>query len=128
MSLNDNRPLSPHLQVYKPQLSSVLSITHRATGVALSVGALFLAAWFVALAQGGESWDCMQALVSSWFGQLCVFGWTFALMYHLCNGLRHLVWDLGWGLEMDTANKSGLLVIVVSLVLTAAVWALACFA
>ena len=123
---NDQRPLSPHLQVYAPQLSSVLSITHRATGVFLSIGSAFLALWLLALATGGETWECAQAISGSWFGILCLFGWSYALMYHLCNGVRHLFWDAGMALEMDTANKTGIISIVVSLILTAAIWVVAC--
>lgn len=123
---NSQRPLSPHLQVYKPQLSSVLSITHRATGVFLSIGSAFLALWLLALASGGEAWACAEAISGSWFGILCLAGWSYALFFHLCNGIRHMVWDTGRNLEMDSANKSGIFVVLASLILTAAVWAAAC--
>lgn len=118
----DNRPLSPHLQVYQPQLTSVVSITHRATGVALSVGTIGLVFWLVAAATGGAWWDCAQAAFSSWFGQFVLFGYSWALFFHLGNGIRHLFWDAGYGFELETAYKSGWIVVFASLVLTAAVW------
>ena len=117
-----NRPLSPHLQVYKPQLTSVLSITHRATGVALAVGTLLLVWWLVAAATGESAFADVQAFIGSWFGRLLLFGWSYALFYHLCNGIRHLFWDAGKGMELDAAYSSGRLVIAASIILTAAVW------
>ena len=119
------RPLSPHLQVYKPQITTVMSIAHRATGIALTGGALALVFWLLALASGPESFEVAQAIAGSWFGYLCLFVWSFCLFYHLANGIRHLVWDLGKGLDIPTAERLGYAVIAVSLVLTAAVWALA---
>jgi len=90
---NRERPLSPHLQVYKPQLTSVLSITHRGTGVALAAGTLLLLYWLLALADGPDSYARAQSLLGSWLGQVVLFGFTFALFYHLCNGIRHLLWQ-----------------------------------
>lgn len=119
---SQNRPLSPHLQVYKPQLTSVLSITHRATGVALAVGTLLLVWWLVAAATGESAFADVQAFIGSWFGRLLLFGWSYALFYHLCNGIRHLFWDAGKGMELDAAYASGRLVVAASIVLTAAVW------
>lgn len=119
---SQNRPLSPHLQVYKPQLTSVLSITHRATGVALAVGTLLLVWWLVAAATGESAFADVQAFIGSWFGRLLLFGWSYALFYHLCNGIRHLFWDAGKGMELDAAYSSGRLVIAASIILTAAVW------
>ena len=119
---SQNRPLSPHLQVYKPQLTSVLSITHRATGVALAVGTLLLVWWLVAAATGESAFADVQAFIGSWFGRLLLFGWSYALFYHLCNGIRHLFWDAGKGMELETAYSSGRLVIAASIILTAAVW------
>lgn len=126
MSANtDNRPLSPHLQVYRPQLTSTLSILHRATGVFLSLGTILLAAWLVALASGEEAWASADALLKSWFGILCLVGWSYALFYHLCNGVRHLVWDAGKALEIEAVYKSGYVMIAASVILTAAAWAVA---
>ena len=91
------RPLSPHLQVYRPQLTSMMSITHRATGVALTTGTIVLAVWLVALALGGETYDMVAALVGHPLGQFVLFGYSAALIYHALNGVRHLSWDLGFG-------------------------------
>ncbi|WP_370299925.1 succinate dehydrogenase, cytochrome b556 subunit [Abyssibacter sp.] len=115
---DSSRPLSPHLQVYKPQLTSMTSIFHRGTGVALSVGTLMLCAWILSVAAGPEAVDCFNAFVGSWFGQLLLLGWTFSVFYHLCNGVRHLFWDAGKGLDVDTAYKSGYAAIIVAAVLT----------
>jgi succinate dehydrogenase / fumarate reductase cytochrome b subunit len=116
------RPLSPHLQVYRPQLTSVLSITHRATGVALTVGTLLLVWWLVAAASGPEPFATAQAVIGSWIGRLLLLGWTFALFFHLANGIRHLFWDAGLGFELRTTYASGWAVVAASIVLTAAAW------
>ncbi|MBK20111.1 MAG: succinate dehydrogenase, cytochrome b556 subunit [Rhodospirillaceae bacterium] len=117
------RPLSPHLQVYKPQLTSTLSILHRITGVALSAGTLLLVWWLIAAAMGGGAYTTVQMVVGSWIGQLMLFGWSFALFYHLCNGIRHLFWDIGKGLDLPAAYRSGWIVISSSIVLTLCSWA-----
>lgn len=114
-----NRPLSPHLQIYKPQLTSVLSIVHRLTGVALVVGTLPFVYWLVALAGGSDSFASAQALFGSVVGQLILLPWVFALFYHLCNGIRHLFWDIGLGFELKTLYSSGTAVLMVSIGLTA---------
>lgn len=101
------RPLSPHLQVYRPQITSVLSITHRATGVALAVGCGLLVSWLLAVAEGPAAFAEAQAFFASVLGRLALFGWTLALFYHFCNGIRHLVWDAGYGFELATAARSG---------------------
>ena len=118
----DNRPLSPHLQVYKPQLTSVLSMLHRLTGIALAVGTLLLVWWLIAAASGPEAYDAAQGFIGSILGRLLLLGWTFALFYHLANGIRHLAWDTGWGFELGTAYTTGWLVVIVSVVLTLASW------
>ena len=94
-----NRPLSPHLQVYRWQWTMALSILHRATGLALTVGALLMVFWLLALATGPDSFAGLQAFLGSWFGRLLLFGWTWALAYHFLNGIRHLVWDAGKGFD-----------------------------
>ena len=119
-----NRPLSPHLQVYRPQWTSVLSISHRATGVALAFGTLLLVYWLVAAASGPEAFALAQELIGSIVGQLLLFGWTFALFYHFCNGIRHLFWDAGYGFELRNAYRSGLAVLAGGAVLTLLFWAL----
>ena len=117
-----SRPLSPHLQVYRPQLTSILSISHRATGVANAVGTLLLVYWLAAAAGGPESYASAQALIGSWIGLLVLFGWSYSLFYHLCNGLRHLCWDAGYGFEIPDAYRSGWMVVGASATLTALSW------
>lgn len=116
------RPLSPHLQVYKPQLTSVLSISHRATGLALAVGTLLLLWWLLAAATSADAFSLAQAFWYSWIGRLLLLGWTWSLFFHLCNGIRHLCWDSGWGFELKTAYASGWSVVAASVVLTLAAW------
>ena len=112
------RPLSPHLQVYKPQLTSVLSITHRGTGVFLSLGALVLTYWLVSLAVSEELFNSFHLHTTFWYGKLFLIGFVFSLYYHLTNGIRHLFWDIGLGLEISTTYKSGYFTIFISVVLT----------
>ena len=119
---SQNRPLSPHLQVYKPQLTSVMSIMHRGTGIALALGTLLLVWWLVAAATGESAYADVQAFLGSWIGRLMLFGWSYALFYHLCNGLRHLFWDAGKGFELESAYRSGRIVVAASVVLTVAAW------
>ena len=114
------RPLSPHLQVYKPQLTSVLSITHRGTGVFLSLGALVLTYWLVSLAVSEELFNSFHLHTTFWYGKLFLIGFVFSLYYHLANGIRHLFWDIGLGLEISTTYKSGYFSIFISVVLTLA--------
>ncbi|MCW8836214.1 MAG: succinate dehydrogenase, cytochrome b556 subunit [Rhodospirillales bacterium] len=116
------RPLSPHLQIYRPQITSILSITHRLTGLALAAGTLLLAYWLTAAAYGPDAFAVAQVFIGSWIGVLMMMGWTFALFYHLCNGVRHLLWDMGWGFELHQVRMSGLVVVFVSLTMTAFVW------
>lgn len=118
----ENRPLSPHLQVYRPQLTSVMSILHRITGVGLAVGTLLLVWWLIAVATGPTAFDTVQSFIGSIVGRILLLAWTFALYYHLCNGIRHLVWDTGRGFEISTANASGWLAIVAAVVLTVISW------
>jgi succinate dehydrogenase / fumarate reductase cytochrome b subunit len=114
----DNRPLSPHLQIYKPQLTSVLSITHRGTGVFLTLGAFFLTCWLLALADGPAHFAKLQAHLISWYGQCLVYAFVFSLYFHLCNGIRHLFWDVGLGLDIDVAYKTGYAVVAGAIILT----------
>jgi succinate dehydrogenase / fumarate reductase cytochrome b subunit len=125
MAAPRQRPISPHLQVYRPQLTSVLSILHRITGVALAGGTLLLAWWLVAAASGPEAYACVESFVGSWIGILALAGFSWALMYHLCNGIRHLFWDGGLGFALEDAYASGWAVVAGSVVLTAAAWVLA---
>jgi succinate dehydrogenase / fumarate reductase, cytochrome b subunit len=116
------RPLSPHLQVYRWQIQMATSIVHRTTGIILAVGALLIAAALLALASGPEAWDCVRKLASSWFGLAVLFGWTWAFAYHLLNGIRHLVQDAGFGFSIPAFIRNGWLSVIGSLVLTAVLW------
>ena len=110
------RPLSPHLQVYRPQITSVLSVLHRATGIALSLGVLVLAYWLIAIASGEAAYTEARAMLGGLLFRLCYLGWCFCFFYHLANGIRHLVWDVGLGLERGQYQLSGWLVVAFSLV------------
>ena len=116
------RPTSPHLQVYRWQITMVMSILHRATGVGLSVGALILVAWLVAVSAGATSYDQLVGLLATGFGRLVLVGLSFCFFYHLGNGIRHLAWDVGWGYEIPQLYVSGWLVVAFSLLATAAFW------
>ena len=122
---NRPRPLSPHLQVYRWQITMLMSILHRATGVALSIGAFVLAWWLMAVAAGGEQYARAAALVSSPVGMVLLFGFTLAMVYHLLNGIRHLLWDGGWGMDIPEVYRSGYTVFALTAVLTALLWAVA---
>ena len=114
------RPLSPHLQIYRPQLTSVLSIMHRGTGVFLAVGTVLVVYWLYALAAGPEAFADAQALVGSLGGKLVLLALAGSVFYHLGNGLRHLLWDAGWALELRGAYQTGWAVVVFALLGTAA--------
>jgi succinate dehydrogenase / fumarate reductase, cytochrome b subunit len=116
------RPLSPHLQVYRPQITSVLSILHRITGAALAVGTLLLVYWLIAIASGPENYDTAQSVMGSIVGRILLFGWSWALFYHLANGIRHLAWDAGWGFELRTVSITGWTVVILSFALTLVAW------
>jgi succinate dehydrogenase cytochrome b subunit len=119
---NVERPLSPHLQIYKPQITMITSITHRITGIGLGAGTLLLAWWLIAAAAGPDAYATANGFLSSWFGRLLMFGFTWALFFHLCNGIRHLFWDMGKGFELPDMRRSGMLAIVASVVLTLLTW------
>ena len=119
------RPLSPHLQIYKPQLSTATSIFHRFTGVALGAGALLLTLWLVCAASGDGPFSIIQAFFASWFGLIVLFGFTVALFYHLCNGIRHLAWDAGKGFELPDMYRSGAVVFAATVILSVGFWAIA---
>ena len=113
-----NRPLSPHLQVYRPQLTSILSILHRITGVVIWAGAVMITYWIASATYGPEAFARAQWFLGSWFGRLVLLGLTGATFYHLANGIRHLAWDIGWGYEMDKLNISGWAVLIFTGVMT----------
>ena len=120
-----SRPLSPHLQVYRWQISNTLSILHRLTGVALSLGALALVGWLLALASDQTVFAQVSAVLGSLPGQFALMAWTFCFFYHFCNGLRHLAWDAGYGFDKAVARKSGIVVVITASVLTVIFWAVA---
>jgi succinate dehydrogenase / fumarate reductase cytochrome b subunit len=117
------RPLSPHLQVYRPQMTSVMSIMHRAAGIVLTTGTLVMTAWLVSLAMGAESYGMVAACLAHPLGQFVLFGYSVALIYHALNGIRHLGWDIGIGLTIPEVYRNGQLVLILTAVLTAALWA-----
>ena len=117
------RPLSPHMQIYKWQVQMVTSILHRATGIALAVGTLLVLWGLVSLAGGEESFSQFRTCIGSPIGLVLLFGWSWSLFYHLCNGIRHLVQDAGAGYAIPQFVRSSWLSIVGSLVLTVLVWA-----
>lgn len=116
------RPLSPHLQVYRWQITMLMSILHRATGIVLVLGAFALAWWMLAVAAGGEVYASAAACVASALGRIALFGFSLALVYHLLNGIRHLLWDAGSGFEIPAVYRSGYTVFALTVVLTAAIW------
>jgi succinate dehydrogenase / fumarate reductase cytochrome b subunit len=120
------RPLSPHLGVYKFMYTMSLSILHRITGIAASVGFLLFTWWLMALATGHDSYQRVMAFLLMPLGKLLLVGFTFAFVYHFCNGIRHLVWDTGHGLERAQARRSGALVVVAALLITALLVWLGC--
>ncbi len=117
-----DRPLSPHLQVYRWQLTSVLSILHRAAGLALGLGTILLVWWLVAGAAGAGPYRGVADFLGSWIGLVLLFGWTLALAYHLCNGIRHLVWDTGHALDLGSTYAGGWAVVAGTAVLTIVIW------
>ncbi|HKR88288.1 MAG TPA: succinate dehydrogenase, cytochrome b556 subunit [Phenylobacterium sp.] len=119
------RPLSPHLQVWRWHITMATSIAHRATGVALYVGALIAAAWAVCLASGPDAYAAFKAVMGSPIGLLVMFGLTVSFFYHLANGIRHLVWDAGHGYDLKSANASAVFVFAFTAAATLAIWLIA---
>ena len=116
------RPLSPHLQVYRWQLTSVLSILHRGTGLFLVLGTVMIALWVVTLAIGQTIFASYQTWLGSLLGKVLLVGWSFSLFYHWANGIRHLLWDIGWGYDIDRVYMTGWIVVSVSVILTGLLW------
>jgi len=125
MALNDNRPLSPHLQHYKLPLTALLSISHRITGVINSFAIVLLVLLIAAASGTPDSYAFMSGIANSWFGKLVLFGFTLTLYYHLCNGIRHLFWDVGYGFELETAKKSGIVCLAAAGALSVITWIVA---
>ena len=119
------KPLSPHLQVWRWHITMASSILHRATGCALYVGALIAAAWALSLASGPEAYAAFKGVMGSWLGLVVMFGLTLSLFFHLANGIRHLVWDTGHAFDLKSANASSVLVFAFAIAATLAIWAVA---
>ncbi|MBM3503661.1 MAG: succinate dehydrogenase, cytochrome b556 subunit [Alphaproteobacteria bacterium] len=120
--VSQERPLSPHLQVYRWQITMTMSILHRVTGVGLGLGALLMTYWFVAIASGPDDFADAQDLIGSWLGRLVLFGFTISLVFHFCNGIRHLFWDTGRGFDLPTMRASGWTVAVMTVLGSIAIW------
>jgi len=121
--MNDSKnPLSPHLQIYRWHISSLLSITHRISGVVNLLALILIFFWLIALSLGTNNYESFLLLINSFFGKFILIGFTWSMIFHLLSGVRHLVWDLGYGFEIKTANISGVVVIISSLVLTIIFW------
>ena len=117
-----SRPLSPHLQIYKPMLTMMMSIAHRITGAALYFGMLLFAWWLIAAAAGANTYAGFETFMGSLIGRLILFGYTWALLHHLLGGIRHLIWDVGYGFEANEREALSLGTIVASVVLTVMLW------
>ena len=121
--MNDsNNPLSPHLQIYRWQVSSLLSITHRISGVINLLALILIFFWLLVLSFGENNYELFLISINSFFGKFVLIGFTWSMNFHLLSGIRHLIWDLGYGFEIKTANTSGVIVIISSLVLTILFW------
>tara|TARA_B100000029_G_scaffold478571_1_gene524799 strand:+ start:25 stop:411 length:387 start_codon:yes stop_codon:yes gene_type:complete len=124
--MNDSKnPLSPHLQIYRWHISSLLSITHRISGVINLIGLIFIFFWLLALNLGESNYELFLLLINSFFGKFILIGLTWSMSFHILSGIRHLAWDLGYGFEIKTANISGIIVVVLSLISTIIFWLIA---
>tara|TARA_B100001094_G_scaffold325219_1_gene379192 strand:- start:264 stop:638 length:375 start_codon:yes stop_codon:yes gene_type:complete len=117
-----NNPLSPHLQIYKWQITSVLSILHRITGVILSLGTIILSTWLLCLALGEFYFDTFNYLISTFIGRTILIGYTWSVCFHTLNGIRHLTWDYGYGMQISVVKLTGWIVIISSFVMTTTIW------
>ena len=121
--MNDSKnPLSPHLQIYRWHISSLLSITHRISGIVNLLALILIFFWLVVLSLGENNYELFLSIVNSFFGKFILIGFTWSMSFHLLSGIRHLAWDLGYGFEIKTANISGILVVISSLALTIIFW------
>ncbi|MFL2788262.1 MAG: succinate dehydrogenase, cytochrome b556 subunit [Paracoccaceae bacterium] len=117
-SRNNNRPLSPHLDIYQYQITWTVSIMHRITGVAMTLGLILIVAWLVAAAFSPELFSLIDGVLRSWIGMIIIFGSLWAFWFHFLNGIRHLFWDLGYGFNLSTVWRSGWVVVLGSIILT----------
>jgi len=121
--MNDSKnPLSPHLQIYRWHISSLLSITHRITGVINFLALILIFFWLLGLSFGESNYELFLLIINSFFGKFILIGFVWSMSFHILSGIRHLVWDLGYGFEIKTANISGIIVIICSLALTIIFW------
>ncbi|HML93204.1 succinate dehydrogenase, cytochrome b556 subunit [Methyloceanibacter sp.] len=120
--LEAERPLSPHLQIYRPMLTMMMSIAHRITGASLAIGFALLAWWLVAVSMGPEHYECVQSFFGSFIGRALLFAFTWALIHHMLGGIRHLIWDTGTGLDKGTIEVFAWATIIGSILLTVLVW------
>ena len=121
--MNDSKnPLSPHLQIYRWHISSLLSITHRISGVVNLIALILIFFWLIILSLGESNYELFLLTINSFFGKFVLIGFTWSMSFHLLSGIRHLAWDLGYGFEIKTANVSGIIVIIFSLALTIVFW------
>ena len=121
--MNDSKnPLSPHLQIYRWQVSSLVSIIHRITGMLNLLGLIFICAWISSAGISENLFECFSVFLKSFIGTFILIGFTWSMTYHLLSGIRHFIWDLGYGYEIKTANLSGIIVVLGSLVLTTILW------
>lgn len=116
------RPLSPHLQAYRLPMTAKMSITHRMTGVILLLGSILVATWLIAAALGPDYYDLAMMAITHPLGLIVMVGWSAAFYYHLCNGIRHLFWDMGYLFKLKNARASGWLVLAATVLLTAMTW------
>ena len=124
--MNDtNNPLSPHIQIYRWHISSLLSITHRISGVINLLALILIFFWLLVLSFGESNYELFLLIINSFFGKFILIGFTWSMSFHLLSGIRHLAWDLGYGFEIKTANISGIVVIISSLIVTIIFWLLA---
>ena len=121
--MNDSKnPLSPHLQIYRWQISRLVSITHRISGIINLTALILIFFWLLVLSLGENNYELFLLIINSFFGKFILIGFTWSMSFHLLSGIRHLAWDLGYGFEIKTANISGIIVIIFSLVLTIIFW------
>ncbi len=123
--MQKEQPLSPHLQVYRPTLNMALSVLHRGTGIVLAISTPLLVYWLLTLAAGPQAYAELQECLSSWIFKIILLGYVFSMSYHMCNGVRHLFWDVGRGYENDQVTRSGVIVLIVAAVLTISIFILA---
>ncbi len=120
--MKDNNPLSPHIQIYRWHISSIISISHRISGLLNFLGLILIFFWLIILSYQESNYEIFLLIINSFIGKLILIGFTWSMTFHLLSGIRHLVWDMGYGFEIKTANRSGILVVLGSFILTTIIW------